>query len=117
MKVLELRHLLDEHQRTGRSYLEFLRADTLSMGLYALPAGAVDRQQPHAENEVYYVLQGRARFKAGDEDRAVEPGTLLFVPAHQPHRFHGITEDLTLLVFFAPAESLPEAGAGSESSP
>ncbi len=105
MKAFEVRQLLAERQSTGRSYLEFLRVDSLSMGVYTLPAGAADLQRPHAEDEVYYVLQGRARFQAGAEDRAVEPGTLLFVPGRLPHRFHDVSEDLTLLVFFAPAES------------
>jgi mannose-6-phosphate isomerase-like protein (cupin superfamily) len=107
MNAFEVRQLHAEQQGSGRSYLEFLRIDSLSMGVYALPAGAADLQRPHAEDEVYYVVQGRARFQAGDEDRAVEPGTILFVPAREPHRFHDITEDLTVLVFFAPAESLP----------
>src|SRR5437879_6355681 len=105
MKAFEVRQLLAEQQRGGQSYLEFLRVASLSMGVYTLPAGAADMQRPHAEDEVYCVLQGRARFQAGDEDRAVEPGTLLFVPGREPHRFHDVTEDLTLLVFFAPAES------------
>jgi quercetin dioxygenase-like cupin family protein len=40
----------------------------------------------------------------GDEDRPVQPGNILFVAADVNHRFHSITEDLLLLVFFAPAE-------------
>jgi hypothetical protein len=28
---------------------------------------------------------------------------VLFVPANEEHRFHDITEDLVLLVFFGPA--------------
>src|SRR5271169_1486682 len=93
-----------EHQRSesGRSYLEFLRVPQLSFGLYKLPAGEVDQQQPHNEDEVYYVVSGRAMVRVGSEDRPVETGTIVFVPAEVEHRFHTITEDLTLLVFFAP---------------
>jgi quercetin dioxygenase-like cupin family protein len=107
MNAFDIRELLQRQQGAGRSYFEFLRVPALSMGLYVLPAGGTDPQQPHAEDEVYYVVEGRGRFQAGTEDRAVEPGTLLFVPAHETHRFHAITEALTLLVFFAPAESPP----------
>ena len=40
----------------------------------------------------------------GDEDRPVGPGSLVFVAATVPHRFHDITERLVLLVAFGPAE-------------
>ena len=63
-----------------------------------LDAGAVDRPQPHAEDEGYVVLAGRARFTAGDETRDVGPGDTLFVAATVPHRFHDIGETLRLIV-------------------
>ena len=96
-----------ERSRTGRAYLEFLRKSALSAGIYVLAANAEDGQEPHAEDEIYYVLAGRGRFRAGGSDQAVAAGDLLYVPAHEPHRFHAIEEDLSLLVFFAPAESTP----------
>jgi len=74
----------------------------LSLGVYRLPAGAGDSQQPHAEEEVYYVAAGRASFRAGERDVDVKAGDILFVPAKEPHHFHDIQEDLELLVFFAP---------------
>jgi len=87
-----------------KTYLEFLRTQDLSAGLYRLPAGAVDAQQPHAEEEIYYVISGRARFSSGEHRTPVEPGDVFFVPAGEPHKFHDIEQDLELLVFFAPAE-------------
>ena len=89
-------------QRSGEAYLQFLNAGSLSVGLYALPAGSEDPQQPHAEDEVYYVVAGRATLRVGDEDRPVAPGSLVFVGRDAPHRFHAIAEELTLLFFFAP---------------
>jgi mannose-6-phosphate isomerase-like protein (cupin superfamily) len=68
-------------------------------------------QRPHGEEETYLVLEGRGRFRMGDEDFAVEPGHLFTVPARVEHGFHGITEDLLLLVFFAPPE-----GTGSRAA-
>ena len=91
--------------RTGELYLEFLRRDSMSCGLYVLEAGATDPQGPHQEDEVYVVLSGRARLRAGDRDDPVGPGSVLFVARTVPHRFHDITERLSVLVFFAPAES------------
>lgn len=83
---------------------ELLRVPSLSIGLYHLKAGEPDGQKPHTEDEVYYVISGRASFRAGDEERAVRPGTLLFVERLVDHRFFDIREDLTVLVLFAPAE-------------
>jgi mannose-6-phosphate isomerase-like protein (cupin superfamily) len=76
----------------------------LSLSTYRLAAGAADRQRPHTEDEVYYVVRGRAQFRAGTENCAVAPGAVLFVEAGIDHRFHSIEEDLELLVVFAPAE-------------
>jgi mannose-6-phosphate isomerase-like protein (cupin superfamily) len=109
--TFHLSHLRSALQGAGRPYLEFLRVPTLSMGLYHLAAGAHDGQQPHGEDEVYYAVSGRGRLRMGTEDQAVEPGTVAFVGARVDHRFHDITEDLTLLVFFAPAEGSSPAEA------
>jgi len=89
---------------SGDQYIEFLRASSLSMGLYELAAGATDLQSPHTEDEVYYVVSGRATIRVGDEEQAVGPGSIVFVAANIEHRFHAIIEDLSVLVFFAPAE-------------
>ncbi|MFY9740356.1 MAG: hypothetical protein WAK21_00040, partial [Candidatus Sulfotelmatobacter sp.] len=64
---------------SGKLYREFMRVPAMSVGLYVLAAGATDRQKPHREDEVYYVLRGRARFKAGPEDREVSAGSVIFV--------------------------------------
>ena len=94
-----------ERARSGKAYREFLRVPTMSAGLYVLAAGAVDSQLPHHEDEMYYVVRGKARFRAGDEDGEVGAGSTLFVAAEVEHRFYDIAEELAVLVFFAPAES------------
>ena len=92
-------------RRTGDLYLEFLRRDSMSCGLYVLEAGATDPQEPHTEDEVYVVLGGRGRLLVDGDDRPVGPGSVAFVARRIPHRFHDVTERLSVLVFFAPAES------------
>jgi mannose-6-phosphate isomerase-like protein (cupin superfamily) len=84
-------------------YQEFLRVPSLSCGVYHLPMGAKDMQTPHDEDEVYLVLEGRARMKVGDEMREVAPGNILYIKATESHSFFEIEEDMTLLVFFASA--------------
>ncbi len=104
MQVFELKALLSQHQVAGANWSEFLRVPAMSLGVYTLPAGGVDPQSPHSEDEVYLVLSGQAALQVGDEDVPVQPGSLVYVPAQVDHRFHSIAEDLTILVFFAPAE-------------
>jgi mannose-6-phosphate isomerase-like protein (cupin superfamily) len=100
-----LTDLLAEQSSTDKPYLEFLRSESLSAGLYVLRVGDLDRQQPHNEDEIYVVMSGRARFTAGDDVRDVSPGDVLFVPAGVPHRFHDISADTQLIVVFAPPET------------
>jgi quercetin dioxygenase-like cupin family protein len=95
----------EQRSESGKSYREFLRVPTTSAGLYVLPAGGTDRQKPHREDEMYYVVRGRARFQAESEDREISAGSVIFVAAQVGHRFYDITEDLAVLVVFAPAET------------
>ena len=104
MDAFELAQLITECSQAGSQYLEFIRKPSLSVGLYMLSAGAIDQQEPHTEDEVYYVVSGRASIQVANESRPVEAGSVVFVQANIEHRFHTITEDLTILVFFAPAE-------------
>ncbi|MBO3750506.1 cupin domain-containing protein [Streptosporangiaceae bacterium NEAU-GS5] len=86
-------------------YVEHLSVPALSFGTYSIPAGKPDEQSPHREDEIYVVTRGRGSFTAGGRTVEVGPGTAIFVPAGEAHRFHEITEDLVTLVFFAPAYS------------
>jgi quercetin dioxygenase-like cupin family protein len=98
----ELEELREQKQK---SYLEFLRVPSMSAGLYVLAAGATDPQSPHHQDEMYYVVRGRGRFRAADQDTQVSAGSVLFVAAAVEHGFYDITEEIVVLVFFAPAES------------
>jgi mannose-6-phosphate isomerase-like protein (cupin superfamily) len=89
---------------SGRRYLEFLRVPALSAGVYILPKGGIDLQEPHHEDEIYYVVGGRARMQTGSDHAEVRPGSVIFVEAELEHRFYEIEEELQVLVFFAPAE-------------
>jgi mannose-6-phosphate isomerase-like protein (cupin superfamily) len=104
MDAFELADIAAEREATGRPYLEFITVSDLSVGLYVLATGEPDLQQPHTEDEVYYVVSGRGRVTVGDDVRDVRPGSIVFVASGVPHRFHEIAEDLTLFVAFGPAE-------------
>jgi len=104
MQIYELPQLIAQHADSKKLYLEFLKVPDLSMGLYVLPAGGTDPQSPHTEDEVYYVVSGKAQIQVANEDRAVQAGSIVYVAKNVEHRFHSIEEELTVIVFFAPAE-------------
>ena len=94
-----------------------LSTGDLSLGTYCIPAGGLDDQTPHTEDEIYVVRSGRATLKTGPgpaeastaeastaeiSTAEVGPGSVIFVPAGETHTFTDVTEDLALLVFFAP---------------
>jgi mannose-6-phosphate isomerase-like protein (cupin superfamily) len=104
MQAYDLAQLISQRTSSNKRYLEFLKVPDLSMGLYVLPAGGTDPQSPHTEDEVYYAVSGKAKILVADEDRDVQAGSIVYVAKNIAHRFHSIEEELTVLVFFAPAE-------------
>ena len=100
-KIFELGKLGAQREQLGTPYMEFLRVPNLSCGIYTLDAGAKDLQAPHDEDEVYYVIKGRARMQLDGKEQPVGPGTVLYVAATAEHSFFEIEEELTVLVFFA----------------
>lgn len=88
----------------GTHWAEQLRVPDLSVGTYSIAAGGTDDQEPHTEDEIYLVTAGRGSFEAAGQRVAVGPGSALFVPAGEVHRFTDVTEDLAVVVVFAPAE-------------
>jgi mannose-6-phosphate isomerase-like protein (cupin superfamily) len=104
LQAFELNDLLARHDAAGKQWMEFLRVPSLSTGIYRLSAGSVDPQKPHNEDEIYYVISGESSFTCEGKTIPVRAGTTIYVAAKAEHRFHAITEDLTILVLFAPAE-------------
>ena len=104
MEVHVLSEVAAAQAKLADPWLEFIRHPALSVGLYVLEPGEPDRQSPHTEDEIYHVVGGRGRITVGDEVRSVAPGAVIYVATAVPHHFHDITERLTLLVVFAPAE-------------
>jgi mannose-6-phosphate isomerase-like protein (cupin superfamily) len=88
----------------NKLYLELLRVPAMSAGVYVLPKGGADPQKPHREDEMYYVVRGRAHMRIGSDHAEVRAGSVIFVEAELEHRFYDIQEELEVLVFFAPAE-------------
>ena len=81
-------------------WIVHLTTSDLSLGSYSIPAGGVDDQQPHTEDEIYVVTTGRATMVSASGTAAVGPGSVIYVPAGEEHRFTDVTEDLAVLVVF-----------------
>jgi mannose-6-phosphate isomerase-like protein (cupin superfamily) len=102
MNAYALSEICQQQAESDKTYLQFINEGTMSLGLYALAVGANDTQSPHAEDEIYYVVSGRASIVVAGERRPVLPGSIVFVTKEVEHRFVDIEEDLSILVFFAP---------------
>jgi quercetin dioxygenase-like cupin family protein len=103
---VNIKEIERQRARQGKDYLEYLRVPSMSAGLYVLAPGSTDLQSPHEQDEMYYVVQGKARMRAGAEEQSVGQGSIIFVAANLEHRFYDIEDELTVLVFFAPAETV-----------
>jgi quercetin dioxygenase-like cupin family protein len=104
MQVFQLHDLENQATEHGHPYFEFLRVPAMSLGLYRLAAGKADPQMPHKQDEVYYVLSGKAKLEVNGKREVATPGSVLYVEANAVHKFVEIEENLEVLVFFAPAE-------------
>jgi Cupin domain. len=85
-------------------YREHLRVADLSVGTYCIPVGGKDGQQPHSEDEIYVVMRGRARLQTDSGEVDVGPDSVIYMPGRETHQFTEVSEDLSVLVVFAPAE-------------
>jgi mannose-6-phosphate isomerase-like protein (cupin superfamily) len=105
MQAFDISQLLENSRKQGDDYFEFLRVPAMSLGIYRLAAGSQDLQSPHKQDEIYFVQEGHAQIEVEGITQSVRPGSIVYVPALAQHHFKEITEDLELLVFFAPAEA------------
>src|SRR5438309_9640295 len=71
----------------------------LEIGVYVLVSPEPDRQQPHEDDEVYVVLEGRGTLDIEGTKTELREGNAIFVPAGAEHSFSGY-EQLSVLVIF-----------------
>ncbi len=102
MDAFELDDLISALDTSRHDFAESFRAERLSLTIAFWPAGSVDDQTPHTEDEVYCIASGRGQIHVAGEDSPVRPGSIVYVAAGAQHRFHSIEEDLQVPVFWAP---------------
>ena len=103
MKIIEDAALFTPPGESPSHWVERFRVPDLSVGTYSIPAGGTDDQTRHHEDEIYVVIGGRAILTSDTATAAVQAGSVIYVPAGENHTVTQVTEDLTLLVIFAPA--------------
>lgn len=94
--VAQARALLEE---AGGGYEIVHSSPGLEVGVYVLAAPEPDRQQPHEDDELYVVLEGRGVLEIETDEVPVSEGKAVFVPAGAEHRFTGY-ERLAVVVIF-----------------
>jgi mannose-6-phosphate isomerase-like protein (cupin superfamily) len=100
MHAFDVEAVHERLKATGGGYEIVHESPGLEVGVYVLVAPEPDRQQPHEDDELYVVLEGRGVLEVEGESTAVEEGSAVFVPAGADHRFTGY-EGLSVLVIFA----------------
>jgi mannose-6-phosphate isomerase-like protein (cupin superfamily) len=100
MHAFEVAAVKERLRDAGGGYEVVHESAGLELGVYVLVAPEPDRQQPHEDDEVYVVLEGRGVLEVEGETFEVSQGSAVFVEAGSDHRFVGY-ESLSLLVLFA----------------
>jgi mannose-6-phosphate isomerase-like protein (cupin superfamily) len=103
-KVYELSQLVTRLENEGGYFMDFLKTRNLEAGIIVLHPNEADTQEPHSDDELYYVISGNAWMEMGKKKIEVKEGSIIFIPAGLRHRFYGNSKDLFVLYVFAAKE-------------
>jgi len=106
MHAFEIAAVRERLAGAGGGYEIVHESAGLELGVYVLVAPEADRQQPHADDEIYVVLEGTGVLQVESEGIPVREGSAVFVEAGAEHHFTAY-EHLSVLVIFErkPAEN------------
>lgn len=99
--VYDAEEVLRKLDASGNWFYGFMSKGTMDAGILRLMPGEKDPQGPHANDELYYVINGQGFIQLGKEDVPIKPGSIIFVPAGKKHNFHGNKDELQILYVFA----------------
>jgi mannose-6-phosphate isomerase-like protein (cupin superfamily) len=103
LEALDIEATRRRLEEAGGGYEVVHESPGLEIGVYVLVAPEPDRQQPHVDDEVYVVLEGRGVLEVEGDTVELSRGKAAFVPAQADHRFTGY-EGLSVLVVFSRAQ-------------
>ena len=71
------------------------------------PGGVAEEHVHEVMEQAFYILEGQALFRLGEDEHKLEKGHLAFVPINQPHVLASVGDTtLKYLVIMAPPPSL-----------
>ena len=99
-----LKDNLDKIKKDNSYFHTFINKDSLAAGILFLKPGEEDTQEPHENDEVYFVISGNGYLKIKNKNYKVSKEKLFFVAKGVPHYFHSNTKDLNVLYFFGSSD-------------
>ena len=85
----------------GAPFVSMMAGGTMSVEVF-VPKGA-DLQQPHAQDELYFVHSGTAQIIISNQRFDAAAGDSFFVAAGVEHKFENFSSDfVTWVVFYGP---------------
>ncbi len=116
-QLFDLTSIIGKIEPGNTSFQEILRTPSLSCSIYHLPVGSKQMQSAHEEDELYLVLEGRARLRVAEQEHQVRKGSIMYVRTACDHAFFDIEEDLTVLAFFGAPLRLASSRAAARAQP
>ncbi len=96
---------MEKIKKSSSYFYTFINRDSLAAGILVLQAGEKDTQEPHDNDEVYYIISGDGFLKIKDKDYGISKDKLFFVAKGVDHFFHGNKTELKVLYFFGGLDS------------
>ena len=101
-KIFDLDSVLLTLDKKSNSsyYLDFIHNSSFEVGVFRLNPGQKDTQEPHSEDELYFVVEGNGYINILGKNLKIRKGSCIFVPSKTTHYFHGNKERLIVLYVF-----------------
>ena len=100
-RLIDIRSLISKMDLDNSGFLNFFDLKHLQAGILRLKPGERDTQEPHSDDELYYVIKGSGWMELGRKKVRVKEGSIVFVPSGLHHKFYGNKDDLVVLYVFA----------------
>ena len=103
--VFDTNEFLKKIEKSGIYFHTFINNKNLAAGILRLNPGEEDTQEPHQDDEIYYVVKGDGFLTVGKNEYPVSDGMSYYVAKKIPHHFHGNKKELVVIYFFGGPDS------------